>query len=138
VSSGVASFKADLDAFARFMDMSINQAIQKIVAEIFTRIVKKTPYDTGNAKANWNVSLSVPDTSVQPFTGASSAAENISLARLNKILPGIRFEQAIFLTNAVSYIIYLERGWSKQAPAGMVAVSLAEVEAFIINILRGN
>lgn len=33
---------------------------------------------------------------------------------------------AIFLTNNLPYIERLERGWSKQAPTGMVALTVAE------------
>jgi hypothetical protein len=34
-----------------------------------------------------------------------------------------------FITNNLDYVIYLEHGSSKQAPNGMVAISLMEVEA---------
>ncbi len=44
-------------------------------------------------------------------------------------LSGHRFGQRIWIANNVEYAIEVERGTSKQAPRGMLNVSLAEVAA---------
>lgn len=48
----------------------------------------------------------------------------------------IFISEPVFITNNLHYVIYLEHGSSKQAPQGMVAVTLAEVEAGLARVLR--
>lgn len=42
------------------------------------------------------------------------------------------------IINMVPYIVYLENGWSKQAPAGMIRVSLEEVPQIIQKYIATN
>ena len=46
-------------------------------------------------------------------------------------------EKVIFITNNLPYINALENGHSDQAPSGMLAVTLNEVEAGIRDVIRG-
>lgn len=72
--------------------------------ETYKRIKRRTPIDTGRARAGWLLD----DASVYHYRGATRVR--------------------IKITNAVPYVRYLEYGWSKQAPAGMVRISLLELE----------
>ncbi len=56
-----AQFKLELDAeWAAKVD-DIAEAVAGIGLEVLTRIVRKTPVDTGRAKGNWIVSFCAPD-----------------------------------------------------------------------------
>lgn len=68
--------------------------------ETFGAIQDRTPVDTGHARSGWQI-------------------ENLSTS------PNDRHFR---ITNSVPYVAYLEYGWSRQAPAGMVRVSLLEGE----------
>jgi hypothetical protein len=89
-------------------------------------------YVGGRARGSWVVSVGQP-----------GIRDSIDAGGLNTIGAGIDalvgFEAGppIYITNSVPYINRLEyEGWSKQAPAGMVRVTVAELQAFIENEVR--
>jgi hypothetical protein len=103
--------------------------IRKIALTALTRVVNRTPVDTGRARGNWFVQIGEagvevttevdPDGSVTISRGAAVIATYQTRAGFENI--------AIY--NNLPYIEGLENGASQQAPAGMVAVTVAELEA---------
>jgi hypothetical protein len=90
-------------------------------------IVAPAGYVGGRFRANWNTSVSAPDETttedVDP-TGAKATA-NV-LAKMGGA------GKVTYLTNALPYAERLEySAWSKQAPAGMVRVSMARIDAIV-------
>lgn len=118
------SFDLDLANFARDLDLETEQVVRKVALDVHTRVSQKTPVDTGRARANWNVSPGTPDRSVSESTSSQ--------------MPSLRKgdgEGPIYITNSLPYIGKLEDGSSTQAPSGMVATTMAEVEAGIKNVV---
>jgi hypothetical protein len=99
---------------------------RKLTLEILSRVVLKSPVDTGRFRANWNIGNGTPD---------SGTTELLDKQGGNTILVGdytlksIKINgQIIYVTNSLPYAYRLEyEGWSRQAPAGMVRVTLAEL-----------
>ena len=94
--------------------------------ELTKNITMLTPIDTGQAKANWFVSEGQPDDNVLRVVEGDisrTEAEQMSMDRA-AALPDAP-EGDVFIANNLEYVKYLEEGSSKQAPAGMVAVSVA-------------
>ena len=84
-----------------------------------------TPVDTGRARGNWQAAVGAPvDVEIDRLD--PSGGETIAAA--SRALIGLGAFKTIFITNNVPYIQALENGNSKQAPAGMVAIALSEVE----------
>lgn len=79
---------------------NVQAVFRKAVAKIFAAIQKRTPVDTGHARSGWK------------------------LEQVEATETSLRFR----IVNSVGYVIYLEFGWSDQAPAGMVRVTLLEAE----------
>jgi hypothetical protein len=48
-----------------------------------------------------------------------------------------RWGEIIYLTNSLPYARRLEYGWSKQAPAGMVRITVANFERHLQNQIKG-
>lgn len=119
-----AAFNADLDAFAKKLDIGIGAVVEKVGLDLFTKIVKRTPVDTGRMRSSWAVSLSEPSGYTPDAIGPHP-------------LPG--FPKGMTITGKttlwiVSNLVYaepLENGHSGQAPQGMVKISVAEVAAEI-------
>lgn len=119
---------------------------KKIAIDLLGRIIDKNPvgnpsiwkpsslpapkgYVGGRSRANWQISISIPGNSSIPAIDPSGAAtEAAGIAEIATAKAG----GTIWIYNNVRYIKRLEEGWSTQAPAGMVAVSLAEIEAGLI------
>lgn len=155
-AQNLVTFEADLDKFAKVMDIAPAVVTRQIVTDLHGRISKRTPVDTGRARASWDVKQGSPSSYVPPITAGKVAGK--SNAKLGKGLAGnalgagaltggkakdISAEVAtidgtapVFITTALDYVQYLENGSSKQAPAGMVRLSIAEVEIEIESILE--
>lgn len=110
--SDLAAFSAALDAFEDAVVAAINEGTRVIALDLHGRIVQRTPVDTGLARNSWDISPRAVD------------APGGGLAR-----SGGRVLFAWEIINTLPYIEALEFGHSKQAPAGMARIALAEIEA---------
>lgn len=89
-------------------------------------IVKPKGYVGGRFRANWNTSVSAPDETTTDTADPSGAKATANvLAKMGGA------GSVTFLCNALPYAERLEMGWSKQAPAGMVRVSMARIDAIV-------
>lgn len=106
----------------------VNQFMRALSLEAHGRIMLKTPVDTGRARANWNVSINAPDTSTNE--AATIADAPAKQAEGGSRIAGADFfaGDEIYITNNLPYIKELEDGRSRQAPRGMVAVTVQELK----------
>jgi hypothetical protein len=127
--SDIKGFERDLNKFADGLGIRLETVIKRISLEVFTGVVRKTPVDTGRARAGWVIGIERPLNSpnlspAQKFTPAEAERyATTELAELREIGPF----STVFISNSLPYIEALEEGSSKQAPEGMVAVTLTEV-----------
>jgi hypothetical protein len=101
---------------------------RRLSLEILSRVVLKTPVDTGRARGNWNIGNGMPDTKTTELLDKSGAN---SIMVGDYTLRSMTINgQVIYITNSLPYMYRLEyEGWSQQAPAGMVRVTIAELGA---------
>lgn len=152
----LALFEADLAKFAEVMDLAPALVTKRIVADLHGRITNRTPVDTGRARASWDVKQGAPSSFVPPITIGSKkgdaktalgkglagnslgkgAATGGAAKNISKALEEIDGAAPVFITTALDYPRYLEEGSSNQAPAGMVRISVAEVEIEIESIIE--
>lgn len=95
-----ARLKTEMGAFFAALATTpadIESVFRKEVGKTYTAVVNRTPVDTGMARSGWRLEIVSEDPLVMR------------------------------IVNAVPHTIYLEYGWSKQAPAGMLRVSLLEL-----------
>jgi hypothetical protein len=123
-ATGFANALRDL---ANTVSTRANEVIRKACIDLYTKIVMRTPVDTGRARASWQISTSGVGSNV--WEGGASASEIAS--NINQNVSDFRVEinaDTVTIYNNLEYISFLENGHSQQAPTGMVAVSLAEFE----------
>lgn len=100
---------------------AILEITQRIAFDALNGVVNRTPVDTGFARNNWDVSLDAePATTVPAADPIGSGQGTIQQARPFQI---------IAIANGAEYIGVLEHGHSKQAPNGMVSVTLSVLES---------
>lgn len=148
VFKGLKKFNADLEKFGEETLPDLHLKLQKKIAiELFSRIIEKNPvgnpdlwksdykppgYVGGRSRGNWQISISVPGQdekdSFEPST-TGAPLSGIQQAEAFSELAKTKFGQTIWIYNNVRYIKRLEDGHSTQAPAGMVKVSIAEIQA---------
>lgn len=100
--------------------------IKKLGFEMLTRLILKTPVDTGHARTNWIVSLGDPS---EAEVGGEDQSGQATIARGATEIGKVGPFELLWITNNVPYIERLEDGWSSQAPNGMLAETFAELEA---------
>lgn len=109
-----------------------NQAVRMLALEALSRIVLRTPVDTGRARGNWQAGAGSPDATVNPVGFDKQGTATI--ARGAAILQAAEPDQTLYITNSLAYILPLEAGHSGQAPAGMVGVTIAELQPLATEI----
>jgi allantoicase len=111
----------------------IEDAIQVIAMDSLRGVVQKSPVDTGRFRGNWIVSVDSPNlTETQQTDVNGSATINKGMAAIEAFDIN---NSRIYIQNNLPYGNRLENGWSKQAPNGMVALTLSEMSAKYREIL---
>jgi hypothetical protein len=132
--SAGGDFALDLSKFAEKAGEAANAVISKICLDLTSNIILKTPVDTGRARANWQTSINQAPNNEISATDKSGTATISAAARDVQNAPGNVF----YITNNLPYIASLEfglyrpgpktvGGFSKQAPSGMVRISINEI-----------
>ena len=105
---------------------NIDLVVRKIALDIFSRVIQKSPVDTGRFKSNWMCAVgSIP-------TGTTLAIDVTAVVtRVEAVALGAKAGDVIYLVNNLPYARRLEYGHSKQAPAGMVRLTIAEFNAIV-------
>lgn len=122
-------FADDLKKYCEKTKADVNTVVRKTALQLQTSVVALSPVDTGRFRANWVCSvggLSKITTTVTDKTG------ELSIARVEAALQTWEPGQTIYLTNSLPYAARLEYdAWSKQAPAGMVRLTVQNFAEFL-------
>jgi hypothetical protein len=92
---------------------------------VASRIIKRSPVDTGRFRNNWQASVNSPAVGV---TSATDKTGNAAVQESSALINNFQIGATFYLTNNLPYANRLEYGWSKQAPSGMVRRTVAEIE----------
>ncbi len=119
MAGNAKEFAADLAKFAKDNRLAIRTVVGKLALDIHAGLVLRTPRDTGRAKSNWIPSIDQASTATFPPDNAGRVSS--MMAALVQRLPEF---PVIWISNNLPYIKRLNEGWSKQAPAGFVEVTI--------------
>ena len=125
IASSVKQFSSALEKAAENIIPSMLVELQtQLVLDLLRRVVLKTPVDTGRARGNWQVGIGeIPDGILD-----RTADPQAIIAAAEKKLEQLGFGEIVWVANNLEYVTFLEDGSSQQAPAGMLRLSLAELE----------
>jgi hypothetical protein len=116
-------FTAQIAAFVEKAQGNIDLVVRKVALEMFTRVILKSPTDTGRFRGNWQVAIgSIPSGTLALDDKAGTA----TIAKVQAEVLKLEAGQVIYLTNSLPYATRLEYGWSNQAPNGMVRLTIME------------
>lgn len=109
------------------LDNYINQETRKTALRFIQNVVPATPVDKGQARANWQVSISVPKTKILKATDKSGSA---TIAQAFGVIDSARNVDypIIWAVNLMPYIGALNEGSSAQAPAKFVETALTRAQ----------
>lgn len=136
----MARWSLPIQRYARGLKGDMEKAARAVALDVFSRIIVKTPVDTGRARGNWMIDINrAPDAMRMEGFGAkraeggdpganAAAAQAAALEQIGR-LGAYRLGATISFRNTLPYIVKLENGSSDQAPNGMVKTTLAEIGA---------
>lgn len=105
--------------------LRLDKALQATAVETIGLMIYRTPVDTGAAKYHWFVSplpyekfdkTRVDPSGQQPQQRAKRAVKLFKIGMM------------VWLVNSAPYMTYLEKGSSRQAPNGIVDITMATVD----------
>jgi hypothetical protein len=148
------SFSAQIAKFGTKTSGEIQKVRQAVTIKLFNSVIMDTPVDTGRARANWQVSVGEP--AQGDISGTEPNKVGLDAAQLSTV-NGSTGDQPVFLTNNLPYASMLEfggytggndipvgedgatksnsKGYSKQAPAGMVRRNVARFNNIVHTVL---
>lgn len=123
-----SSFALQISEFVKTVKAREDIVVRKLGLDILSSVVRMSPVDTGRFRGNWQVGLTAPVTGTLATLDKSGAA---TIARGNQVLSQAKSGGVIYINNNLPYAQRLEYGWSKQAPSGMVRITLARFQAML-------
>jgi|GEM_PF-279419 hypothetical protein len=143
-------FSIQLDRFAEKVKLSPGLVAKRVAFDLFGRIVRRTPVDTGRARSSWNISVNTVNRAVVAEVRTHVRDQiNPRLVQRAKRLAASKFAlqplkndfvvktgDTIWISNNLPYIVRLEQGHSRQAPSGMVALSIQEMNVKMSQLIR--
>lgn len=98
-------------------------------------LVAGKSYVGGRFRGNWQFSIDTPADGVLDQIDPSG---NVSIAVLRTQVQSLTIGQTAYLVNNLPYAVPLEYGHSKQAPGGMVRITLARFQQIVDEAIRNN
>lgn len=144
------TFALSLAKFAEKAPEQARTVVRKVALETLTRVVMRTPvgnptlwkgkppagYVGGRLRANWAVGIGAVNVATTVSVDRSTGGE-ATTARLTPTILAADGLQPIYITNSLPYMREIEyEGHSRQAPAGMVRITVTEFQTMVDAIAR--
>jgi len=98
-------------------------------------LVAGKDYVGGRFRGNWQFSIGAP---AEGELDKVDPAGGITLAKLRLQVEQLTIGQTAYIVNNLPYAVPLEYGHSKQAPGGMVRITLARLQQIVDEAIRNN
>lgn len=119
----LGNFQLDIARFVEKAKGNVDQVVRKVSFDMFYRVISKSPVREGRFKGSWIVAInSVP--TLDP--GTLDKGGGATIARMQAVVATAKAGDVLVMTSSLPYSRRLEFGWSKQAPAGVVRISVSE------------
>jgi len=119
-------FIMQIDAEWKGKEEDILEVFADATNDALTGITLKAPVDTGRFRSNILTSIDVPDITTLPKVTIKTA--NDVIADGQRKIYGRKRLTKYYIQNNLPYAMKLENGWSKQAPQGMSAITMNELQ----------
>jgi hypothetical protein len=126
----MSRWSVDFGALANKTKADLSLVVRKVMFDAFSSVVRRSPVRSGRFRANWNVTYGQPS-----FTVTDSTQQARAIAETQKALT-LPVGGVVWMANGLPYANRLEHGYSKQAPAGMVRLAIAEVQNYISQAVK--
>jgi hypothetical protein len=121
-----------LDKLAAKQKASVDTIARKATFALFNAVQQRSPVDTGRFRGNWQATQGALG------VGTSNTTDPQGSIAGSEAMKALSFPvgDTVYFTNNLPYARRLEYGYSRQAPAGMVRLSVREFAAAVKASLR--
>lgn len=117
----MTSFKNQLRAFEEKTVRKFDLLLRKVSLDAFSEVIDMSPVDSGRFRGNWQVAIgSVPSGTIEAVDPSGAVVK----AKVAGVTAGLKAGDVIYMVNNLPYARRLEDGYSQQAPAGMVRLTV--------------
>lgn len=121
----MADYSLDLASIADELEVDYNLLIRRFTFGVYSRVMRKSPVDTGRFRGNWILSIDRPVAgTVQTLNKQASVEINGNTQTIDRF--ALDKNDSIVMQNNLPYSEKLENGHSAQAPNGFLDISIRE------------
>lgn len=122
------TFATDLAKYRAEALAEADRKTRAVALQVFGAVMEATPVDEGRLRGNWMVSIDTPSNAttdeVENIKNGAPVSQKETL-KINNEVAKFSLGASIHLTNNMPYARRIEyEGWSNQAPAGMLRVTV--------------
>lgn len=136
------TFALDLKKFAEKAQARADEAVGGIVVAVANKVDERSPvgdakywknpppkgYVGGRFRGNWQLGVgTMPGGTLERVDPTGSKVR----AEIHAAIPEAAAGKVYFLANNLPYAQRIEHGWSRQAPTGVVGLTVAEFDDFV-------
>lgn len=127
------TFAVSVAKFAKKAKLAPSLVVRKTAIDMLSSVIRMSPVDTGTFRGNWHIAKGVLDKNVLNGTDMDGGRTLLAgVTALGDLKPG----ETVFIINNLPYSIPLEYGHSKQAPAGMVRITVKQFREFLSKAVK--
>lgn len=134
-----AAFKSSFAKLLKSAGDKADLVVRKTMLELQNGMIEKSPVLTGRFKGAWQAGVGSANTSETSRVDKTPLGDfdkvGASLAT-QEVLKSWKPGQTIWLTNSMPYAKRLEYGWSKQAPSGVVRLTVQNYSAYLAKAVK--
>lgn len=139
----MGSFAADITKWVKKTGIKADTVLKKIGFTALEGVLLMSPVRTGRFRGSWRVGINKGDLTMLPVNfnhtldaGPKEQAKQMAFTNGTNQINKAKFGMTILLTNNVPYGPRLERGWSGQAPHGVVGPTFIRIREGLRNIIK--
>lgn len=140
-------FVRTIHAFSGIAGKRLDFIMRKIGFDAFNQVLRRSPVDSGRFRASWRYTVNGDDSSVEPAPKKGTKKKKSSVKKgapptgdqLTKVLAAgktVTRKSRIRISNSLPYSVRLEKGYSSQAPNGIVGPTFLSIRLGIIRATR--
>lgn len=142
------SFALDLKAITDKASEAVDDVVGGVIADLATSIDYRSPvgdasywkrkpppgYVGGHFRGNWQLGVDVRPVGEVPGVDPTGEATR---GRIYAAIPDEAAGHVYWIANNTSYSQRIENGWSRQAPQGIIGLTIIEFDQIVNNAVKG-
>jgi hypothetical protein len=125
------SFQASMDDWVKETNQRMTAVFREASQRVALTAARNVPVDTGFARASVRASLSGMPSIVKGSKGEKGQVYGEDFGQVSAVIAHAEIGDTIYVGWTASYILPLEYGHSKQAPAGFVRLAAAQWQVIV-------